>query len=51
MYGETLEFEVSRFVYKLEFRTLRIFHEIKQVELQRKNGLFKSQRMQASYMH
>jgi hypothetical protein len=31
--------EVPRFVYKLEFRTLRIFHEIKQVELHRKNGL------------
>jgi hypothetical protein len=31
--------DIPRFVYKLEFRTLRIFHEIRQVELHRKNGL------------
>ena len=31
--------EVLRFVYKLELRTLRLYYEIKYVELHRKNGL------------
>jgi hypothetical protein len=38
-YVEKIFIEVPRFVYKLEFRILIIFHEIKQVELHRKNAL------------